>query len=58
LQNSDNRILVDYRQTNTPWPVVKPLLAHFKTRLETAKNPLLTAVKLAIAGNVIDLGCQ
>jgi damage-control phosphatase, subfamily I len=34
------------------------VVSRFKARLETAKDPLLTAVKLAIAGNVIDLGAS
>ncbi|MGB5156677.1 damage-control phosphatase ARMT1 family protein [Desulfobacterium sp. N47] len=32
------------------------LLSELKTEIETAKDPLITALRLAIAGNVIDMG--
>ena len=34
------------------------LLPDLKTRIDTAKDPLLLAVRLAIAGNIIDLGAN
>jgi uncharacterized protein with ATP-grasp and redox domains len=59
-----HRLLRELTGTDDPYRLAKErqnhmafdLLAEFKTEIETATDPLNMAVRLAIAGNVIDMG--
>ena len=64
LSREVHRIIRTITKTNDPYKkvkdesneMVKKIIDHLKEKIEESDDPLITAIKLAIVGNVIDFG--